>query len=257
MRCKPFLEGTETLRIFAVQFHAVVGLALCDCSFWIKMEDIEYLRIQPEEEQEALDFFYSVFVADEGQLSSMGAGRHPEVTEDMLRMLRQGVSLAARDVTSGKMVGQLIMEIFSRKECMSWDKDPPSYSTMLDKYGDEPWARFGHVGGKILWPRDLFTDSPSLETIMDLGFLSVEKEWRGRGIAGELMRRGEALAREVKCQGTVVIASTTATVRITKRLEMKVLHECRWEDYCDDNGNQIFNLPAEKGDSIKSLIKLF
>lgn len=178
-----------------VQFHAVVGLALCDCSFWIKMEDIEYLRIQPEEEQEALDFFYSVFVADEGQLSSMGAGRHPEVTEDMLRMLRQGVSLAARDVTSGKMVGQLIMEIFSRKECMSWDKDPPSYSTMLDKYGDEPWARFGHVGGKILWPRDLFTDSPSLETIMDLGFLSVERKRDCRG-AYEA-RRGPGQGGEV------------------------------------------------------------
>ena len=224
----------------------------------IKMEDIEYQRIKPEEEQEALDFFYSIFVADEGQLSSVGAGRNSEVTQDMLKVLRQGVSLAAREGGGGKMVGQLLMEMHSRKECMSWDKDPPSYSTIFDKYGEEPWARFWHFGAeKVLWPRDLFTDIPSLETIMDLGFLSVKTECRGRGVAGELMRQGEVLAREIKCQGTVVIASTTATMKIAKRLEMEGLRECRWEDYCDEEGNQVFHLPAEKGDRIKSFIKLF
>merc|ERR1719154_376876 len=112
------------------------------------------------------------------------------------------MSLAAKDMNSGKMVGQLIMEMYSQEECLSLDDDPPSYSTILAKYGEESWARFWHFGSaKVFWPKDLFKDNPSVETIMDLGFLSVEKGWRGRGIAGELMRRGEALAREMGCHG--------------------------------------------------------
>ena len=54
------------------------------------MDMLEYRLLRPGEEEAALNFFYSNFVAKEGQLSSVGAGRNEEVTRDMQTMLTSG-----------------------------------------------------------------------------------------------------------------------------------------------------------------------
>ena len=54
------------------------------------MDMLEYRLLRPGEEEAALNFFYSNFVAKEGQLSSVGAGRNEEVTKDMQAMLSAG-----------------------------------------------------------------------------------------------------------------------------------------------------------------------
>ena len=54
------------------------------------MDLLEYRLLGAGEEEAALNFFYSNFVAKEGQLSSVGAGRNYEVTRDMQTMLTTG-----------------------------------------------------------------------------------------------------------------------------------------------------------------------
>ena len=56
----------------------------------MNMDLLEYRLLRKGEEEAALDFFYSNFVAKEGQLSSVGAGRNEEVTIDMQTMLKTG-----------------------------------------------------------------------------------------------------------------------------------------------------------------------
>ena len=54
------------------------------------MDMLEYRLLRAGEEEAALNFFYSNFVAKEGQLSSVGAGRNEEVTRDIQTMLTSG-----------------------------------------------------------------------------------------------------------------------------------------------------------------------
>lgn len=54
------------------------------------MDMLEYRLLRAGEEEAALNFFYSHFVAKEGQLSSVGAGRNVEVTRDIQNMLTSG-----------------------------------------------------------------------------------------------------------------------------------------------------------------------
>ena len=56
----------------------------------VTMDLLEYRLLRAGEEEAALNFFYSNFVAKEGQLSSVGAGRNEEVTRDMQTMLATG-----------------------------------------------------------------------------------------------------------------------------------------------------------------------
>ena len=56
----------------------------------MNLEFLEYRLLRAGEEEAALDFFYSNFVAKEGQSSSVGAGRNEEVTKDMQAMLSAG-----------------------------------------------------------------------------------------------------------------------------------------------------------------------
>ena len=110
------------------------------------MDLLECRLLRAGEEEAALNFFYSNFVAKEGQLSSVGAGRNEEVTIDMQTMLTAGISdlalkagilpdecclsgptLVAIDA-DGEMVGQLIMEIHERGGDTS---GPPSFQDLL------------------------------------------------------------------------------------------------------------------------------
>ena len=59
----------------------------------MNLELLEYRLLRAGEEEAALDFFYSNFVAKEGQLSSVGAGRNEEVTRDMQAMLTTGAPI--------------------------------------------------------------------------------------------------------------------------------------------------------------------
>ena len=68
------------------------------------------------------------------------------------------------------------------------------------RYQDETWARFWALGPRILWPPALFSSFPAVQAVLDLGFLSVAREWRGRGVAGELMARAAGMARALGCQ---------------------------------------------------------
>ena len=59
----------------------------------VDMDLLEYRLLRAGEEEAALNFFYSNFVAKEGQLSSVGAGRNEEVTRDMQTMIKTGAPI--------------------------------------------------------------------------------------------------------------------------------------------------------------------
>ena len=67
----------------------------------MNMDLLEYRLLRVGEEEAALDFFYSNFVANEGQLSSVGAGRNEEVTRDMQAMLTSGTIYSRLQVLDG------------------------------------------------------------------------------------------------------------------------------------------------------------
>merc|ERR1712192_325855 len=151
------------------------------------MDMLEYRLLRAGEEETALDFFYSHFVAEEGQLSSVGAARNGEVTRDIQTMLTSGPTLVAIDA-DGHMVGQLIMEIHDQGGDTS---GPPSFQDTKIWPG-RGFGTLGHLK---------FSGRPpsSLPFPQWLGFLSVSSQWQGKGVATKLATKAGQLARDQNC----------------------------------------------------------
>ena len=161
-----------------------------------------------------------------------------------------------------------------------------SWPFLTFRYGDAAWARFWHLGSsQVFWPPTFFSAFPSVDRVLDLGFLSVSSPWQGQGVATKLATKAAQLARwsssgfpwisldmdfpflsililirtkydsrlhfhiriyvhiriydvqfsslaisrcslrDQNCEGIVVIASTTATVKIVERLDSYLLEK--------------------------------
>ena len=125
-------------------------------------------------------------------------------------MLTSGANIGCSD-DDGELVGQLVMEIHERGADTS---GPPSFQNLLSRflfnqlsaigslpfitfrYGDAAWARFWHLGSsQVFWPPTFFSAFPSVDRVLDLGFLSVSSPWQGQGVATKLATKAAQLAR--------------------------------------------------------------
>ena len=169
--------------------------------------------------------------AKEGQLSSVGAGRNKEVTRDMQTMLTSGtLSLTCQ---SRQVFYLIVLSFFQGqhwwplmlkvKWLVNWSwkymygevillghplfkilcqgcklKNPWSKWVWWEslRYKDVAWSRFWHLGSShVLWPPTFLSAFPTVDRLLDLGFLSVSSAWQGKGVATMLASKAEHLAR--------------------------------------------------------------
>ena len=174
------------------------------------------------EEEEALLFFYTTWAKAENMDVPPGV---PEVPSELPALVAGSSSLVVRQRHGGRMVAQMLGEVHRREEVVG--RKPLQPEEILAP--GEPWApwalfkkawgaRLVDLGtGRVAWPADLLTDYANLDCVVELTFLGVEKDWRENGLAGELIKRTYEMAKELGCQGVVMIAGSPITEGMAMR----------------------------------------
>ena len=207
-----------------------------------KLADLEILPILPGEEVEALQFFYPTWAeADNIDVPP----RVPEVPAELVSLVAGSISSSLVARHQGRIVGQMLGEVLRQDEVVGRkllkpeDILPPGTPWTPWALFKKAWgARLVDLGtGQVAWPADLLTDTPSLDCVAELTFLSVEKGWRRKGVASELMRRSEDMARELDCHGLVMIASSPTMVGMAERRGWR-----RWRDNEDSSKDKLVAL---------------
>ena len=93
---------------------------------------------------------------------------------------------------------------------------------------------------EIMHSGDVFQLYPDVSKIYDMFALATLANYRGRGLATNLVQQALLVAKKADCNGVTVLASSDYTRRIFNKLEMEVIGEKLWTDLNYDQGKCIF-----------------
>ena len=100
---------------------------------------------------------------------------------------------------------------------------------------------------EIMHSGDVFQRYPEVTKIYDMFALATLPNYRGRGLATNLVQQALLVAKKADCNGVTVLASSDYTRRIFNKLEMEVIGERQWSDLNYDDGKCIFgDVPSQK-----------
>ncbi|CAL4096787.1 unnamed protein product, partial [Meganyctiphanes norvegica] len=151
--------------------------------------------------------------------------------------LNSGVSYGARDtVNGGKLVGVRLSKI-SLLENREMEKN--------FKYEGNPqeMLRIG-LTKEVYKDIDLFDDNEGVDRIFEFMVLTVDPDYKGKGIARKLVELSEQKAIEVGCQLGNVEASNTITQHIYRTMGYKTYLAFDFTEYNKKKGKKVFDVAA-------------
>lgn len=158
-------------------------------------------------------------------------------------VLDQGISVMAIDVSKeNQIVGLRGHRVIKRGEKSQYQ--PPK---------DELWERFMALNDFAFDRVDVW-NKYEIESMVECKFLTVDREYRGRGISGKMMEFTFDYMRREKVPLIYCWATSYYTKVVMTKLGFTVVDEMLYEDY-KVNGKQVF-CPAEVHKGYTILIKM-
>lgn len=109
----------------------------------------------------------------------------------------------------------------------------------LLRYVDQNVNRYGHFQGL---------------NVLEIRILSVDSNWRGKGIAKTLVEKAIEIGKENGFHMVRVDCSSFFSAKLCARLGFEQIYELKYTDYVDEDGNPVF-CPAFPHTSVMSYIK--
>ncbi|XP_039266327.2 uncharacterized protein LOC120341834 isoform X1 [Styela clava] len=159
--------------------------------------------------------------------------------------LWQHASLGAFDKQSHKLVA-IQINILGKKPRKYLDYDENGYPMHVR----QAIGIMDHIAGDT-------SDIIGTTDYMNFIVLCCRKSYCNRGIATELYKRSEEIARNEGCKKMYTIATNCYTRKITDKFGYTVINEMNYEDYVDPfTGNKIFNNTAKPHSNIALVVKI-
>ncbi|PSN36878.1 Dopamine N-acetyltransferase [Blattella germanica] len=196
-------------------------------------EGIEFGLIPEERYDEVIHHLRHNFFADEPLNHAVALCRpgepHAELEEHSLTTLRDGLSQMAVDTSSGEAKLQTLSDMKFRR--------------IFDLlYG---------VNGDL----DLFAQH-GVDRIFECRILSVDKRYRGRGLARELLRRSEETARNAGFKVLKEDATGLFSQRVAESLGLQTVRQVHYADYTSADTGEVLFRPQSPHESLKIMVKL-
>ncbi|XP_046663927.1 arylalkylamine N-acetyltransferase 1 isoform X1 [Homalodisca vitripennis] len=217
----------------------------------LNMEDFEFISPIPEERyNEVIVHLRNNFFADEPLNKSLGLCEpgepHAELEAHSLNTLHDQLSVMAVDKETDQVVAVSLNGI-------QFPGDIKREKDKLAKMTDEKFKQIFTLLNNLNESLDLFTKY-DVDKIFDARILSVDSGYRGKGLGKEIIRRAEEVASENNFQIMKGDATGAFSQKILLSLGWKLIHELKYVDHLDENGEQIFK-PPPPHQSLKIMIK--
>lgn len=88
---------------------------------------------------------------------------------------------------------------------------------------------------------DLFALYPEIESFVDGKILSVDPQYRGLGIAGQLTDKTIEFMREQQIQIFHILCTSHFSARVCEKMDFEEVFQLQFTEYLDADGNQVLS----------------
>ncbi|XP_053677367.1 arylalkylamine N-acetyltransferase 1 [Anopheles nili] len=199
---------------------------------------------------EVIQHLRQTFFADEPLNKAVNLCRpgdgHTLLEKHSLLSLRDGISVMAV-TNSGEIAGVVVNGV------LRGNHDTSRALDKLDETDDEKFRKIFTLLYEENLKIDLFQQF-EVDSIFEIRILSVDSKFRGQGLAKELMRKSEEVARSKGFRLMKTDATGMFSQRVASSLGFLTRHEVKYEDYLDQNGDPVFQVGAPH-DRLKIMYK--
>ncbi|XP_054263365.1 arylalkylamine N-acetyltransferase 1-like [Macrosteles quadrilineatus] len=215
-------------------------------------DEFDYISPIPEDRyNEVIVHLRNNFFADEPLNKSVGlclqGEPHTELETHSLNTLRDQLSVMAIDKNTLEVCGVSLNGV-----CLPGDIQKER--DKLEKMTDEKFKRIFTLLYDLNESLDLFSKY-NADKIFDARILSVDSNYRGKGLGKGLIMQAVNVAREHDFKVIKGDATGMFSQKILISLGFELVHELKYADHVDENGDQIFKTPAPH-ESLKIMVKL-
>ncbi|XP_034945523.1 dopamine N-acetyltransferase-like isoform X2 [Chelonus insularis] len=211
--------------------------------------DYTIKKIEPKDKPEVLAFLKRFFFRDEPlndsiQLIPEGETSCPPLENYSMSSIEENLSLMAVS-SSGSIVGVLLNGTTVAPE----DSEEPDFIKECDHQKFRKILKLLHHVDR---EANVVKRYPG-KKILDIKIISVDNNWRGKGIAAELFKKTMKIAKELNYDYVRCDCSSHFTSKLCKRLGFEEIFELKYKDYVDQDGKPVFT-PAPPHDSISTCV---
>ncbi|KAK7861701.1 hypothetical protein R5R35_012444 [Gryllus longicercus] len=175
---------------------------------------------------------------------------HAELEAHALATLRDGLSCVALHGATGQVAGVALNGV-------TRPGDVARARAALDALADTKFRRiFSLLYGANL-QLDLF-GAHGVDRVFECRILSVDRRWRGKGLACALLRRSEAIARQHGFKVLKEDATGLFSQRVAERCGLRAVAQVRYVDAAarDEASGHAPILPPRPHDCLKVMVKI-
>lgn len=138
--------------------------------------------------------------------------------------------------STGSIVGVLL-----NGKLESCEEDEPEYIINCENYKFRKILRLLHYVDRQVNATGKFKN----QNILEIRIISVDTNWRGKGVAKALMEKATEIAREHDFHVMRADCTSMFSGKLCERLGFELVYRLNYSDYVDENGKPIFapNLP--------------
>lgn len=200
------------------------------------LDNFEFFMIKPIHYDEVLEHLKDNFFYDEPlnravKLCEKGEG-HPELEKHSLATLSDGVSVAVQN-SKGEIVGVCLNGFLHPGDVLK-------AKAALENCQDERFKKIFSLLYEQNLKFNLF-EMLDVDRVFENRILSVDKNYRGQGLAKKLMQRSEDIARKYHCKVVKGDATAAGSLAICKSLGFTPIQEIDYKDV-----DLLVSLPHEK-----------
>lgn len=190
------------------------------------LDNFEFFIIKSIHFDEVIEHLKENFFYDEPLNAAVGLCRnkgegHPELEKHSLATLSDGVSVAVQN-SKGEIVGVCLNGFLHPGETLK-------AKNALESCQDERFRKIFTLLYDQNLKFDLF-EKLNVDRIFEYRILSVDKNYRGQGLAKKLMQKSEEVARKYHCKVVKGDATAAGSLAICLSLGLKPIEEISYKD---------------------------
>ncbi|XP_075232597.1 arylalkylamine N-acetyltransferase 1-like isoform X1 [Lycorma delicatula] len=200
-------------------------------------------KISNRDADRVIDFLRRFFFKDEPLNVAVGLLDDPnsnclELEQYCINSIPDGASLMAQN-NAGDIVGVCLNGIDVR----GGTKASEEVNVADEECSNPKFKKILNLLSVVGKQSDVFGQFPNIDKVLEVRILSVDDNYRGKGIAKSLIERSKSLGQEIGIPMIRVDCTSAFSAMAVAHLGFQCIYTLQYAEYLDNNGEPIFNPP--------------